>query len=232
MKRKIYDLVEPPSEEAKADWYDTIMLLIIVASIIPMAFKESNPVFFVIEKISTGIFIIDYVLRWATADIRMDQGPISYVKHPFTPMALIDLLSILPGVIPVNASLRLFRLVRLIRMFRLFRIFKAMRYSKSISLIVRVLVKQKDSLFAVCYLAGGYILVSALIIFNVEPETFPTFFDAVYWATVSLTTVGYGDVFAVSTVGRIVTMISSIFGIAVVAMPAGIITAGILDELG
>ena len=67
--------------------------------------------------------------------------------------------------------------------------------------------------------------------FNVEGDSFETFFEAIYWATVSLTTVGYGDIYPVTTAGRIITMISSIFGIAIVALPAGIITAGYMDEL-
>ena len=83
----------------------------------------------------------------------------------------------------------------------------------------------------VCTLALGYIVVSALIVFNVEGDSFGTFFDAIYWATVSLTTVGYGDIYPVTTAGRIITMISSIFGIAIVALPAGIITAGYMDAL-
>ena len=74
-------------------------------------------------------------------------------------------------------------------------------------------------------------IISALIIFNVESQSFDTFFDAIYWATVSLTTVGYGDIYPVTTTGRIVTMISSMFGIAVVALPAGIITAGYMEAL-
>ena len=69
----------------------------------------------------------------------------------------------------------------------------------------------------VCGLAVGYILISALIVLSVEPETFPTFFDAVYWATVSLTTVGYGDIYPVSMAGKIITMCSTLFGIAIVA---------------
>jgi len=106
-----------------------------------------------------------------------------------------------------------------------------MRYSKSFGIIKNVLHNSKDSLVAVCILAAGYILISALIIFNVEPESFGTFFDAIYWATVSLTTVGYGDIYPVTTIGRVITMISSIFGIAIVALPAGIITAGYMSEL-
>jgi voltage-gated potassium channel len=74
-------------------------------------------------------------------------------------------------------------------------------------------------------------LISALIVLSVEPETFPTFFDAVYWATVSLTTVGYGDIYPVSMAGKIITMCSTLFGIAIVALPAGIVTAGYMDEL-
>lgn len=68
--------------------------------------------------------------------------------------------------------------------------------------------------------------------FNVEPETYNNFFDAIYWATVSLTTVGYGDIYAVSVIGKVITMISSLFGIAIVALPAGIITAGYMEEIG
>lgn len=80
-------------------------------------------------------------------------------------------------------------------------------------------------------LAIGYILITALIMFNIEPDTFKDFFDAIYWATVSLTTVGYGDIYAVSDVGKVITMISPLFGIAIVALPAGIITAGYMEEI-
>ena len=77
----------------------------------------------------------------------------------------------------------------------------------------------------------SYIIISALVIFNVEPDSFDSLFEAVYWATISLTTVGYGDIYPVTEVGRIITMISSLFGIAVVALPSGIITAGYMAEL-
>ena len=80
-------------------------------------------------------------------------------------------------------------------------------------------------------MAVAYILISALVIYNVEPESFETFFDAIYWATISLTTVGYGDIYPITTIGRIVTMISSAFGIAIIALPSGVITAVYLDEI-
>ena len=91
--------------------------------------------------------------------------------------------------------------------------------------------RQKRILFTVLSLAAAYVIISALLIFNVEPDSFENFFDAVYWATVSLTTVGYGDIYLVSTVGRAVAMASSIFGIAIIALPSGIVTACYLDEI-
>jgi len=93
------------------------------------------------------------------------------------------------------------------------------------------LKKEKQALSAVATLAIAYIIISALVIFNVEPDTFDSFFDAVYWTTVSLTTVGYGDIYPTSTVGRIVTMVSSVFGIAIIALPSGIITGGYLNDI-
>lgn len=92
-------------------------------------------------------------------------------------------------------------------------------------MILNVLAKEKIALISVGSFALAYILVSALVVFSVEPDSFETFFEAVYWATVSLTTVGYGDIYPVTTTGRIVTMVSSLLGIAIVALPAGIITA-------
>lgn len=232
MREKIFSLVEPPEEGEKSDPYDIMMMVAIVASIIPLAFKQTNVVFRAVEAITTVLFIVDYVLRWLTADYKLKtKGASSFVVYPFTPMAIVDLLSILPGLVAINQSLKLLRLIRLVRMMRLFKVFKAFRYSSRIAMIRRVMSKQKDSLIAVCYIAGGYILVAALVIFNVEPQSFDNFYDAIYWATVSLTTVGYGDIYPVTAIGRLITMISSLFGVAVIALPAGIISAGIMEEI-
>lgn len=91
--------------------------------------------------------------------------------------------------------------------------------------------KQKESLFIVGALVITYIFISALIIFNVEPDTFKNFFDALYWSTISLITVGYGDIYAVSEIGKLITMISSILGVAIIARPVSIMTAGYLEEI-
>ena len=226
MRERLYSLLNGDGRVAM--WYGRVMTALIVASLLPLCFKGSSPVLETIEYACVLVFIVDYLARWVTADLKIDKGTLSFLIYPFTPMAIIDLLSILPVFNALNDALRTLRVLRL---FRALRAFKLIRYSKSASAIAAVFEKQREALLAVLCLAVGYILVSALVIFNVEPETFNTFFDAVYWAVVSLTTVGYGDLYPSSDVGRTIAMISSLMGVAVVALPSGIITAGMLDEL-
>jgi voltage-gated potassium channel len=233
MRKRIFEIIEnSEGNDLASSVYDIVMLVTIVVSIIPLAFKQTNGVFRFTDIITTIIFIIDYVLRLCTADLKLDKkGITAFLRYPFTAWAIIDLVSILPTLTALNSGFKLFRLFRIARTFRVFRVFKAFRYSKSFAIIVNVIKNSKNALLAVCTLAVGYILVSALVIFNVETNSFGTFFDAVYWATVSLTTVGYGDIYPVTTAGRIITMISSVLGIAIVALPAGIITAGYMEAL-
>lgn len=151
-------------------------------------------------------------------------------------MALIDLLSILPGLNVINSGFKIFRLTRL---FKIIRIFKFLRYSEKIAIFVRVLKKEQSVLLSVLLISVFYVFVTALVMFNAEPhinpetgaETFSNFFDALYWATVTLTTVGYGDLCPVTDIGRFVSMLSSLFGVAIIALPSGVITASYLDEL-
>lgn len=233
MRKRLFEIIEASDgNDLVSSAYDIIMLISIVISIVPLAFKQSNGLFYVTNIITTIIFIIDYILRLITADYKLrKQGIASFVRYPFTAWAIIDLISILPTITALHGGFKLFRLFRIARTFRVFRVFKVFRYSKSFAIVVKVIRNSKSALLAVCTLAIGYILVSALIVFNVEADSFDTFFEAVYWATVSLTTVGYGDIYPVTTAGRIITMVSSMFGIAVVALPAGIITAGYMDAI-
>ena len=228
-RKTLFQIIEPHQKEnAIEKAYDVLMFLTIIISLIPLTTKSHTGIFMWLDFVSTIIFIVDYVLRLVTADYKLEKGKLSFFLYPFTFLALADLLCILPSLFLLNNSLRLFKILR---MLRILRVFKFIRYSKNIQILTNVLKKQKDSLMIVGLLALGYIFISALIIFNVEPSTFPNFFDALYWATISLTTVGYGDIYAVSTTGKIITMISSFLGIAIVALPAGIITAGYMKEI-
>lgn len=239
MRKRIFEIIEASKDgDRLSSMYDTIILITVIASLIPLSFKEQTTFFYWVDKISAAIFIIDYLLRWSTADYKFGKSDImSFIKYPFTFMALVDLISILPSVTIMSSAFKVFRVFRMLkvmrvfRTMRVFRVFKAARYSKSMDIISNVIRNSKDALAAVGTLAVLYVLISALIVFNIEPDTFSNFFEAIYWATVSLTTVGYGDIYPVTAIGKFVAMLSSVFGIAIVALPSGIITAGYMDEL-
>jgi len=97
--------------------------------------------------------------------------------------------------------------------------------------ITNVIKKVRRQLGAVLVLTVVYIIAIALIIFQVEPDLFNSFFDAIYWAVVSITTIGYGDISPVSTWGRVITILSALVGVAVIALPSGIITAAFMEEI-
>ena len=232
MRKKIYEIIEPTEEGNKLSHiYDFVMMASIIISIVPLAFKETTLLFQWIDYITVSVFIFDYLLRLLVADLKLKKSVGSFFLYPITPMAIIDLISILPSLTVLNSGFRLLKLIRLLRTLKVLRAFKFLRYSKSFEIISNVFKKQQKVLSAVATMAVAYVLVSALVIYNIEPESFETFFDAVYWATISLTTVGYGDIYPITTIGRIVTMVSSVFGIAIVALPSGVITAGYLEEV-
>lgn len=230
MRKRIYEIVEKsPNDDILGKIYDAFMIVAIFFSILPLCFKQQYNCFIIIDRITTAIFMLDYMFRIITADYSSKRkGIAAFTLYPFRPMAIIDLLSILPSI--VNASHAL-KILRVFRLFKALRIFKFFRYSKNIKIISNVLCKKKEALLTVGVLALSYIFVTALIVFQVEPSTFGNFFEAVYWATISLTTVGYGDIYPTSEIGKIISMISSFLGIAIVALPSGIIISGYQDEV-
>ncbi len=230
MREKIYNIIEPYENESKASKaYDVFMIITICVSLIPLMFQKQTLILQIMDKVTVSIFIVDYILRLITADYKYNRHEVlSFVRYPFSPMAIIDILTILPSITPLNG---VFKALRVLRFLRALRVIRALRYSKSVKIIISAVSKQRESLLAVLAFALGYVFVTAIMMYQVEPKTFNNFFEALYWATVSLTTVGYGDIFATTTVGRIFTMLSAFVGIAIVALPAGIITAGYLDEL-
>lgn len=232
MRKRIYRIVErAEAHDRLSQLYDVFMMLVIVVSLVPLAFKETHTALVCIDFVTAGIFILDYVLRLVTADLKLKKGWLSFPMFVVTPLAIIDVISIVPTFFVWNSALRVLKVIRLLRSLRVLKFFKSFRYSKNIEILGSVFRKQKKSLSTVCILALGYVLVSALVVYNVEPDTFKNYFEAIYWATVSLTTVGYGDIYPTSEVGRVITMISSILGVAIVALPSGIVTAGYMTEI-
>ena len=139
--------------------YDRFMLVCIAASILPLCFKETNALFRWLDRITVAVFIVDHLLRWATADYKFGGNPVkAYLRYPFSFYAIVDLLSILPSVTVLNTGFKLFRLFRLNKAFKAL---KLLRYSKSFNLIMSVIWWERWALPVVYVLAGGYILLSA-----------------------------------------------------------------------
>lgn len=238
MRQKIFEIIErDENDNLISKLYDRIMQLAIFVSIIPLMFRGQNVIFTTIESVVTILFVTDYLLRWLTADLRSKKKGIwAFVLYPFTLIAIIDLLTILPAISYVNDSLRVLRTWRLLRILRIAKVFK---YYEPLQIVMEVFRKKAPVLLTVVGFALFYIFVTALFMFNVEqsvnPKTgelfFDDFFDALYWSTCTLTTVGYGDIYPISDIGRIVSMISALVGIAIIALPSGIITAGYMEEV-
>lgn len=229
MRKKIYQTVHVYDGNFLSVAYKYFMIAVIALSLIPLTVKGTNKIFSTIDYTCLGIYVVDFILRWISADYKFERHHwSSFAKYPFRLISIIDLMSIFALLCPLLGMFKYSSLTEVLKVFRIVRIF---RYSKSIRTIIDILKSSRKALTAVGSLAIGYIFISALIIFNVEPQTFDTFFDAVYWATVSLTTVGYGDIYPMSYIGRMIAMLSSFFGIAIVALPAGVVTAEYMKSL-
>lgn len=230
IKKRIYDIIEvSKGNDPASRMYDILMMVAVIVGLIPLTKKIETPYSFYIDLVTAFLFLFDYIIRLYTSDYKMGFKSIkSYIAYSFTPLAIIDFLCILPTLylfIPSSGILNILRIVRV------FRILKLLRYSSTMLVIAIMLRKVKRQLFAVLLLTLMYIIGSAMFVFQFEPDLFDSFFEAVYWSTISITTIGYGDIAPATTVGRFITMISALVGVAVIALPSGIITAAYMDEI-
>ncbi len=236
-RKWISDLVEPGKPGVLSQVYDSLMLVAIALGTVSLLFREYLPLFWYFDLISGIIYIVDYLLRWTTCDLRSEKPRWkAFLIYPFTPMAILDLLSILPTFDVVSST---YKLAKSARLLKIFRFTKIIHYIGPLEIFVTVLKKQWKLLLAVALVAIFDILITAIIMFQSEQEIdpvtgeyiFQNFYDAFYWATITLTTVGYGDLYPVSDLGKTLSIISSLLGIGIIAMPSSIITAGYMQEL-
>lgn len=236
-RKWISDLVEPGKAGTLSQVYDYLMFVAIVLGTLPLLFRVYRPLFWYFDIFSGVVYMVDYVLRWVTCDLRSDKPKWkAFLLYPITPMAILDLLSILPTFEVLSSS---YKLAKSARLLKIFRFTKIVNYVGPLEIFIKVIKKQWKLLMAVVLVALFDIFITAIIIFQSEQEIdpvtgeyiFKTFYDAFYWATITLTTVGYGDLHPVSDVGKTLSIISSLVGIGVIALPSSIITAGYMQEL-
>lgn len=188
-----------------------------------------------IDEITVAFFAVDYFLRIITASQQYKGLPQSkaVVRYIFSGYGIIDLLSFLPHYLPMffPAGATVFRMFRVVRIFRLFRI---NAYYDSLSVIGNVIAKKRTQLLASVFVIILLILASSLCMYSVEhdaqPDVFQNAFSAIWWATSTLLTVGYGDIYPITVMGQLLGIIITFLGVGLVAIPTGIISAGFVEE--
>lgn len=241
LKQRIHKILEPTDRETKASAiFNVFITLVILISIAVMVLSsvqsldaKYSTLFDVIFFFTTIVFSIEYPLRlWScTADPRYAEPLSGRLKWVLTPFALIDLLVVFPFYLNIFMGINLTGLVVL----RVFRVFKLIRYSDSISLIIRVVKAQRDMLIT-AYLVLFIALISAsTLMFQIEnlgqPEKFSSIPATMWWGIVTLTTVGYGDMVPMTTAGKLLGGCITLLGIGIFALPAGIMASGFTQEL-
>ena len=217
------------------DWTIMALIALSILSIILESFAavytRCHTVLKAFETVTVIVFTIEYLLRIWTADLLYPEAKHPRLKYIFSWMALIDLLAILPFYLPFfSADLRFLRMMRLFRLFRLLRVFKLGRYFDALQIIMKVIRSSAPQLvmaFVICFFV---ILFSAIVMYTVEypvqPQQFPNIISSLWWALCTLTTVGYGDVYPVTALGKVFASVISLVGIGIIAIPTGIIAAG------
>jgi len=218
---------------------DKFIYILIIANIIAMIAESHVSIrsiyfneFYMFEAISIGIFSVEYLYRivYAYRKSKM-KGAIGYITSVF---GIIDLISIIPFFLNQFTKID-GRFLRILRLFRLTRIFKLGRDSASLKLFIKALSAVKAELKFTLFLSILTILFSASAIYYLEnaaqPEKFSSISESIWWATVSLATVGYGDVYPITIGGKIFASIISLVGIGIVAIPTGVISASFVEEI-
>lgn len=188
-----------------------------------------------LEGVTVVFFAIDYVLRVLTAGELYDELTEVHAirKYVLSFTGLIDLLSFLPYFLPFffPAGTVAFRMVRIVRIFRLFRI---NAYYDSLNVITEVISGKKQQLISSVFIIVVLMLASSLCMYSLEheaqPEVFQNAFSGIWWAASTLLTVGYGDIYPITTAGKLLGIVITFLGAGMIAIPTGIISAGFVDQ--
>jgi voltage-gated potassium channel len=185
------------------------------------------------EIFSVAVFTIEYILRlWTCVEEKRYAHPVlGRIKYALSPAALIDLVAILPFYLPFS-DLDL-RFVRILRLMRLFRVLKVGRYSEAIQLVFKVITVKRGELLSTFFMLSLVLILSGSLIWvaerDAQPDKFASIPASLWWAIVTITTVGYGDVFPITPIGKILTGFVAIAGVLTVALPTGIFAAGFME---
>ncbi len=242
MRKYIFQIVEPSHKKDASHYFDIFIMTLIVLSIIDIILESEAGLrdsygnyFEFFETFSVIVFTAEYLLRlWTIVEKAKYRRSISgRLRWMLSPIAIIDLLAILPFYLPfVGIDLRFLRILRL---FRVFRLLKMARYSRAFELIRNVLKEKKEDLMVTTVLIAIILVIVSTLMYHLErdvqPEHFSSISKSLWWGVVTLTTVGYGDVVPITGAGKVLGGIITLLGIGLIALPTGILASGYTEEM-
>jgi voltage-gated potassium channel len=244
VRRQVHEILEPDHENSRfGDIINILLILLIIANVIAFVletdvslFLQYGDFFIGFEIFSIGIFTIEYGLRlWSCVEDPIYQEPVTgRLRWMITFYAIIDFLAFAPFYLPLAIPVDL-RVLRIMRLFRIFRILKLGRYSTSFTLMRKVIFDKKyDIIVAIFVLSIVLILTSSGMYFAenaAQPDKFSSIPESMWYSVITLSTVGYGDVYPITPTGKILASVIALLGVAFFALPAGIITSGYVESI-
>ena len=244
LKRRIYDVIEKkPAVDSLSRAFSIFITLLIILNVIAVSLEtveeyyiDLKLYFEYFEIFSVIIFTIEYGLRlFSCTTNEVYAKPITgRIRYALTPLALVDLLAILPFYLPFLIPIDL-RFLRALRLARLLRIFKMGRYSEALKTFTAVLTRKRGDIFIVLIVIFMLLIVTSGVMYYAEseaqPEVFSSIPHAMWWGVITLTTVGYGDVYPITPLGKVFATVIAILGIGMFALPAGILGSGFIEEI-
>jgi len=243
LRKRVYEVVEvaKPNDKLSQD-FDMFIVTLIGLNVIALILESvkniqalSPKLFSTFEYISVLLFSVEYIARiWSSVENPTHKKPISgRLRFSITPLAVVDLLAILPFYLPFT-GLDL-RFLRVLRMMRIFRVAKLGRYSQSLQTLQRVITAKKEQLVCALFILLLLLVIAASMLYyaenRVQPENFSSIPASMWWAVATLTTVGYGDVYPVTALGKLMASVIAILGIGMFALPTGIVGASFVEEM-
>ncbi len=242
-QQQIFNIIRDDHEvslpSSVVDWF--IIILIIVNTIFIIGDTFNLPSWYrtlsaIVETFSVAVFTLEYILRiWTAPLLYPSKTPFrARLRYITSFMAVIDFLSILPFYLPFVLPVDL-RVLRSLRILRLLRVFKVGRYTNALDVIIFVFKKKFHQLLSSLIVVFLLMVIASVMMFNVEsaaqPDKFNNAFSAFWWSVSTITTVGYGDLYPITPVGQFLGAVIAFLGIAIVAVPTGIISAGFVEAI-
>lgn len=243
MKKRVYEILDVAQPgDAASRWFDYFMITLIGLNVLAVVlgtverFEHLAGFFRIFEIVSVILFTIEYVLRvWSITASEKYRHPVTgRIRFMLTPLAIVDLLAILPFYAPMLIPVDL-RVLRILRLFRVLRLLKLSRHSSAVRIFVNVCGAKKAELGVTLFVGLLLLVLTSSLMYYAEnqaqPDVFSSIPAALWWGVITLTTVGGGDIWPITGLGKFLASIVALLGVGMIALPAGILSAGFSEEI-